>query len=172
MIKLLQQRRSIRKYTSQVIEPEKLEVLGEALLRSPSSRGYNPWEFIFVQDKAILKELSLAKEHGSAFIRDAALAIVVCGDQSKSDVWVEDCSIASIIVQLVAESLGLGSCWVQIHKRMHNESMTSNHYIKEILNLPEDIAVESVIAIGYPAERPEPIKQEFLDYDKIHREKW
>ncbi|MBN2064245.1 MAG: nitroreductase family protein [Sedimentisphaerales bacterium] len=172
MIELLRQRRSVRKFAGQAVEPEKVKVLTEALLRSPSSRGFNPWDFIFVQDKSILSELAGAKESGSSFIKDAALAVVVCGDQSKSDVWVEDCSIASIILQLTAQSLGLGSCWVQIHKRMHSSDMTSNHYLKEVLGLPDNIAVESIIAIGYPAEEPEPIKYDFLDFDKIHTEKW
>ncbi len=172
MIELLRQRRSVRKFTGQAIESEKIKILTEALLRSPSSRGFNPWEFVLVKDKTKLVELAAAKEHGSSFIKDAALAVVVCGDQTKSDVWVEDCSIASIILQLTAQSLGLGSCWVQIHKRMHSNGMTSNHYLKELLGLPDDIAVESIIAIGYPAQEPEPVKYDFLDFDKIHTDKW
>lgn len=172
MLDLLMERCSIRKYKDQPVEAEKIEILKKALLLSPSSRGFEPWEFIFVQDKAILNSLSMAKENGSDFIKDAALAIVVCGDQSKSDVWVEDCSIASLIAHLTASSLGLGSCWVQIHHRMHAEHMTSNHYVKEILNLPDSIAVESIIAIGYPDQEAEPKKLDSLDMTKIHFEKW
>ena len=172
MIELLKQRCSVRKYTKKLIEAEKIEILKEALLLSPSSRNYTPWEFVFVQDKAILEELSMSKEHGSDFVKGAALAIVVCGDQSKSDIWVEDCTIASFVAHTTAASLGLGSCWVQIHHRMHSDHMTSNHYIKEILNLPDSIAVESIIAIGYPDEKPEPKTLEDLDFNKIHNEKW
>ncbi len=172
MLELLKQRCSIRKYKDQPIEAEKIEKLKEAILLSPSSRDFCPWEFIFVQDKNILNELSTAKEHGSAFIKDAALAIVVCGDQNKSDVWVEDCSIASLVAHLTATSLGLGSCWVQIHHRMHAEHMTSNHYLKEILNLPDGIAVESIIAIGYADEQPEKNKTAKPDLTKIHNDKW
>ena len=172
MIELLRQRRSVRQFTDQKIEAEKIGILKEAVLRSPSSRNFDPWEFVFVTDKAVLAELAEAKEKGSAFLKDASLAIVVCGDQTKSDVWVEDCSISSIIAQLTAQSLGLGSCWVQIHKRMHNEHMTSNHYVNEILNLPDGLSVESIIGIGYPAESPEPKETSKLEYEKIHVDKW
>ncbi len=172
MIELLRQRRSIRQFTEQKIESEKIEILQEAVLRSPSSRNFDPWEFVFVTDNAILTELAEAKEHGSEFLKGAQLAIVVCGDQTKSDVWVEDCSIAAIIAQLTAQSLGLASCWVQIHKRMHDDHMTSNHYVKEILNLPDGLSVESIIGIGYAAESREPKDANDLEYEKIHLDKW
>jgi nitroreductase len=51
MIELLRKRRSIRKFTQVKIEPETVELLIEALLRSPSSRGANPWEFIVVDER-------------------------------------------------------------------------------------------------------------------------
>ena len=172
MIELLRQRRSIRQFTDQKVEQEKIEILKEAVLRSPSSRNFEPWEFVFVSDEAILAELADAKQHGSAFLKNAPLAIVICADQTKSDVWVEDCSIASIIAQLTAQSLGLGSCWIQIHKRMHDEHMTSNHYVNEILNLPDGISVESIIAIGYADESPAPKDKSELDNEKIHQDKW
>jgi nitroreductase len=107
MIELLRARRSIRQYTDKRIEPEKIEILKEAVLRSPSSRNFDPWEFIFVDDRDLLKKLSLSKRHGSKFLENAALGIVICGDGHKSDVWIEDCSIASILVQMVAQSMSL-----------------------------------------------------------------
>ncbi|MBN2413483.1 nitroreductase family protein [candidate division KSB1 bacterium] len=166
MIELLRQRKSIRKYTGQKIEPEKIEILKEALLRSPSSWDREPCEFIFVDDKELLEKLSLAKTHGSQFLADAALGIIVCGDNEKSDVWVEDCSIASIIIQLTAQSLGLGSCWIQIRNRMHNEAVTSGEYVQQLLQIPEFIKVESIISIGYAEEHEENEKKE-LQYNKI-----
>ncbi len=167
MIELLRARRSIRKYTDRVIEPKKIEILKEAVLRSPSSRNFDPWEFIFVDDRELLKKLSLSKQHGSKFLENAALGIVICGDGEKSDVWIEDCSIASILVQMVAQSLGLGSCWIQIRKRMHNEQTTSEDYIRRLLNIPDHVHVESIIAIGYPAETREPLPREKLKDEKV-----
>ena len=121
MIEILRKRRSIRKYQATAIDSQAMEVIKEALLRSPSSRGTNPWTFIFVDQKELLGQLSRAKEQGAQFVKDAALAVVVCGDETQSDVWVEDCSIAAIVAQLAAQSLGLGSCWSQIRERAHSK---------------------------------------------------
>ena len=167
MIELLRNRRSIRKYTDKVIEPEKIDILKEAVLRSPSSRNIDPWEFVFVDDRELLKQLALCKPHGAKFLEHAALGIVICAEEQKSDTWIEDCSIASILVQMVAQSIGLGSCWIQIRKRDYNESSTSENYIKDALNILGYIKVESIIAIGYPAEKREPVQPEELKYDKI-----
>jgi len=167
MIDILRKRRSIRKYEKKAIDQQSLEILKEALLRCPSSRDIHPWTFIFVDDPDRLKRLARAKEHGSNFLKDAALGIVVCGDEMMSDVWVEDCTITSIVVQLTAHSLGLGSCWIQIRNRTHSSGKTAEEYIQELLGLPKNLKVESIISIGFPAETKTPIPAEKLDYGKI-----
>jgi nitroreductase len=167
MIEILRKRRSIRRSQAKAIDSQALEVMKEALLRSPSSRGINPWVFIFVDQKELLLQLSQAKEHGAQFIKDAALAVVVCADETKSDVWIEDCSIAAIVAQLAAESLGLGSCWSQIRERAHSKEKSAEKYIQELLHLPGNLKVLSIIAIGVPAESKAPIAKEQLDYTKI-----
>ena len=172
MIDILRARRSIRKYEKRAIDKESREILTEALLRCPSSRGINPWMFIFVEDPDLLRLLAQSKEHGSDFLKDAALGIVVCGDETKSDVWVEDCSIASIVVQLAAQSLGLGSCWIQIRKRPHTKDKTAEEYIQELLGIPQHLKVESIISIGYPAESKKPLPQEKLEFEKIRYNKF
>ena len=172
MIELLRTRRSIRTITSEKIAPEALQVLVEAALRAPSSRGINPWEFIVVDDPALLLKLSQAKQHGSQFLKNAPLAIVVCADSTKSDVWVEDCSIAAIIIQLTAVSLGLGSCWAQIRNREHDTEQSAESYIQELLGLPEQIRVESVLGIGLPAEKKLSLGVDKLQYNKIRNNRW
>ena len=172
MIEILRSRRSIRKFTSEKIAPETIEVLVEAALRAPSSRSINPWEFILVDDPELLRKLSEAKQHGSQFLKNAPLAIVVCADSTKSDVWVEDCSIAAIIIQLTAVSLGLGSCWAQIRNREHDNGHSSEAYIQELLGLPEQIRVETVLGIGHPAEKKIPLAAGKLQHDKIRRNRW
>jgi nitroreductase len=167
MIELLRTRRSIRKYERRSIDEGSLAILREALLRCPSSRGINPWTFIFVDDPALLVALSRAKEHGSAFVKDAALAIVICADGSKSDVWVEDCSVAATVAHLTAHSLGLGSCWVQVRQRRSQDGRAAEEHVREILNIPEGIMVEAIIAMGYPAETREAVPSERLDHGKI-----
>ncbi|MBD3386287.1 NAD(P)H-dependent dehydrogenase/reductase [candidate division KSB1 bacterium] len=168
MIDLVRQRRSIRKYQQKPIEPEKIKLLEETLLRSPTSRNFRPWEFILVDDRDLLNKLSHAKPHGNAFLKEAPLGIVICGNSEKSDVWIEDCSIASILVQMTAQSLGLGSCWIQIRRRQHDEKQSAEAYIQDLLNLPRHIKVESIISIGYAAEERAPLPAEEFLQDKIH----
>jgi len=172
MIELLRKRRSIRKFSAETIAPETRELLIEAALRSPSSRGINPWEFIVVDDPDILRQLAGAKQHGAEFLKGAPLAIVVCADSTKSDVWVEDCAIAAIIIQLAALSVGLGSCWAQIRNRQHDRDITAEGYLQELLGLPEQIKVECVVGIGYPAERKQPVSAGRLQHDKIKSNRW
>ena len=171
-IELLRKRRSIRKFTRDKVAPETVELLIEASLRAPSSRGFNPWEFVVVDDDKLLAGLSRSKEHGSEFLRNAPLAFVVCADSSKSDVWVEDCSIAAIIVQLAALSLGLGSCWVQIRNRPHDGGRSAEEYIRELLSLPEYVKVESIIGIGHPGETKVPVPAKDLQYEKVKRNRF
>jgi len=164
---LIQNRRSIRRYEQRPVEPEKVEMLIEAALRSPSSMGSNPWEFIVITNSAMLERLSRAKPHGATFLKRAPLAIVVCADPAKSSVWVEDASIASIYIHLAAHSLGLGSCWIQIRERMHSEDRTSEDYISELLGIPDHLKVEAMIAVGYPAEKKAPWGKGDLQYEKV-----
>lgn len=167
MLKLLKKRRSIRKYEDKRIEKEKIAQIVQGALLSPSSRGLNPWEFIIVEDRTLLERLSHSKP-GSSFLKNAQLGIVVLGNSSRSDVWIEDTSIASAIIQLTVESMGLGSCWIQIRKRNHTEGKTAENYVREILNIPDSINVLSIISIGYPDEIKEAHKEEDLDYEKVH----
>ena len=167
-IPLIQKRRSIRRFLKRDVEPEKIDLLVEAALRAPSSRGLNPWEFIVITESEKLERLSTAKEHGSSFLKNASLGIVVCADPKKCDVWVEDTSIASIFIHLAALSLSLGSCWIQIRDRMHNDMMTAEEYIAGVLKIPANLKVESIVAIGYPDEEKPPHAKEELQYEKVH----
>ncbi len=164
---LISTRRSIRKFKSQPVEKEKIDILIETALRSPSSRGFNPWQFIVIEEGTILEKLSMAKPHGSEFLKGAPLGIVICGDPSKSDVWVEDTSIASILIHLAAHDMGLGSCWIQIRKREHDASKSSDVYVKELLHIPDNIMVEAIIAIGYPDEIKKAHKKDRLQFQKV-----
>jgi len=166
-LNLISTRRSIRKFKPQPVEKEKIDTLIEAALRSPSSRGFNPWRFVVIEDRTILRQLSRAKPHGADFLKEAPLGIVVCGDPSKSDVWIEDTSIASVFIHLAAHDLGLGSCWIQIRKREHNDLESADVYVKELLNIPDNMMIESIIAIGYPDEVKKNHKKDSLPFHKI-----
>jgi nitroreductase len=86
MIELLRKRRSIRKYTGTPVDRPALDLLLEAALRAPSSRNRKPCEFVVVDNPELLAGLATAKAHGSGFLKDAPLAIVVCADGAKSDI--------------------------------------------------------------------------------------
>jgi nitroreductase len=115
-----------------------------------------------------LKTLSRAKPHGSLFLQNATLGIAVCADAKKSDVWVEDASIAAIFMQLAAESLGLSSCWIQIRERMHDQTQTAEAYVSETLNIPERLKLACIVAVGYPDEKKAAHPREALQYEKVH----
>jgi nitroreductase len=167
MLEVLRKRRSIRKFKKDGIDPARLDDLKEAVLRSPSSRGIKPWKFFFVQDAEVIRRLSLCKEHGSSFLKDAPLVVVVCGDETASDVWIEDCSIAALILHLTAESLGLGGCWIQIRNRKHSAELTSEEYVKKVLDLAGPLRVLAMIAIGQPDEVKAGRPFESLDHSKV-----
>ena len=166
-IDLLRSRRSIRRFLDRPVEAEKVDLLVEAALRSPSSRGCNPWEFVVVTDPEIIDRLSHAKPHGAAFLAKAPLAIVVCADPQKSDVWVEDASIAAIILHLGASDLGLGSCWIQLRKRDHDQTQSAGEYAAEVVGLPPGMVVSAIMAIGYAAQHPTPHPLESLQREKV-----
>lgn len=168
LLDLLRRRRSIRQFTDQPVEQEKVDALIETVLRSPSSRSLNPWEFIVVTDPQLNSQLAQAKPHGATFIKNAPLAVVVCADPSKCDVWVEDCSIATLLLHLAAADLGLGSCWVQIRMREHNETLSAEQYIKDLFNIPAGMVVEAVVAIGYAKEDKPGHPDSSLLRDRVH----
>ena len=126
----------------------------------------------YTDDKEILKELSHCKEQASSFIADAALAIVVMADPLASDVWIEDASIASIMIQLQAEDLGLGSCWVQVRERFTATGMPSDEFVHGILDIPLQLQILSVIAIGHKGMERKPFNEEHLQWEKIHINKF
>ncbi|KIH77426.1 Nitroreductase [Geoalkalibacter ferrihydriticus] len=168
ILDLLKQRRSIRQFKPEPLSAEEIKILAEAVLRSPSSRGRNPWEFIFITESDLRAQVSLAKPHGADFLSQAPLAVAVVADPNKCDVWIEDCSIAAILLQITAESLGLGSCWAQMRLREHGDGDSAEDYLREVLQLPKDYVVPFIIGIGRPAESKPGHSQEDLAWEKIH----
>ncbi|AGF76748.1 nitroreductase [Desulfocapsa sulfexigens DSM 10523] len=171
-IELLRKRRSVRQFQDKAIEQDKVDLLIEAMLRAPSSRSLYPWEFIVVQDKNTIEALAKAKVHGSAFMKNASLAIAVCADPDKCDVWVEDCSIATLLLHLEATDLGLGSCWVQIRLREHDNQRSAEAYVAETLGLKEGMVVEAVVAIGYPEKESNGHPDSSLLKDRVSFERY
>ncbi len=171
MLELLYKRRSIRKYKSTKVDAATVQSFLKAALLSPSSRGFQPWQFVVVDDSDVLTQLALAKK-GASFLKGAALGIVILADPGLSDVWIEDAAIAATILHLTSESLGLGSCWIQIRERQHTESETAEQYVQRILGIPDNLKVASMISIGYPDESKSPHTDGDLRLDKVHNNKF
>lgn len=169
---LLRSRRSIRRFQDRPVETDKIDLLVEAALRSPSSRGLNPWSFVVVRDKETLATLAQAKPHGASFLAGAPLAIVVCADPSICDVWVEDASIATLNLHLATTDIGLGSCWIQLRKRDHADGGSASAFVADKLDLPPRMEVLAIMAIGYPQEEKKPHPSESLQYAKVSWERF
>jgi nitroreductase len=168
LMELIRQRRSVRRFQARPVEKAKTQALLEAALRAPSSRSLNPWEFVLVDDPSLLAELAGAKPHGASFLAQAPLGIVVCADPARCDVWVEDCAIAVTFVQLTAQSLGLGSCWIQIRNRDHAQGGSAGEHVARVLGLPVRLEVEAMIAVGYPDETKPAHPAHSLLKDRLH----
>jgi nitroreductase len=138
---LIKNRRSMRKFTNEELTQDEVVSLMKAALMSPSSKRSNCWQFVVVEDKEMLEHLSHCKEMGATFLKDAALAIVVLADPLVSDVWIEDAAVATLMIQLQAEDLGLGSCWIQVRERYTTDGTPSNEYVHAAFPLSSVIGV-------------------------------
>ena len=165
---LIKNRRSTRKFTDRLLNPEQVEMILKAALMAPASKRKNPWQFVVVEDKEMLAKLSECKPVGAAFLKDCALAVVVLANVMESDVWVEDASVASIYMQLQAEDLGLGSCWCQIRNRQTEDDADAAQYVRGLLNIPYQLEVLSIIGFGYKDQERKPFDESHLQWEKIH----
>lgn len=149
LLSIFQQRHSIRKYTGAPIDDAALTQIIQAGLLSASSRSIRPWEFI-----------------------------VVIANAEVSDVWIEDSSIAMANMHLMADSLGIGSCWIQGRLRTATSadfgtaSITTEDYVRECLHFPEGYKLEAILSLGMPAEEKTPAELSKLPFEKIHYEKF
>ncbi|MBQ9015424.1 MAG: nitroreductase family protein [Firmicutes bacterium] len=169
LIEIMRNRRSIRKYTEEAVSEEKLQQILQAGLLAPTSRGKRPWEFYVVKDKEMLEKLSKAKQHGAALIAGCDAAIAVFADSDLSDAWIEDSSIALAYMDLMASSLGVGSCWVQMRMRKDENDADAEKNVQRIMGLQEPFRMVGILALGMPAEEKEPYELDELKWEKVHR---
>ena len=128
---LIKARRSMRKFTEEELTQEQVVTLMKAALMAPTSKRSNAWQFIVVDEKDKLKELSYCKEQASQ-----------------------------------------GSCWVQVRERFTASGMPSGEYVHEVLDIPLQLQVLSVIAIGHKGMERKPFNEDNLQWEKIHINKY
>lgn len=173
LLQLMLNRRSVRKYTGEAVPEDKLKLILQAGLSSATSKNRKPWEFVVVQQKETLKALAKCRAGAAGMLEKAGCAIVVFGDTFVTpDVWVEDCSIAMSNMHLMADALGLGSCWIQGRLRETAEGKSTEDYGRELLGVPENFALEAILSIGVSVERPNGYTVEDLKEEKVHWEKF
>ncbi len=153
------ERRSIRRYNDTNIEDDIINELIKAGMNAPSSWNSKPWEFIIVSDKDKLNNLSTVTEF-SSMLKDANKAIVVIGKDEKKH-WQQDLAACTQNILLMATEKNIGSCWIGIAPDDKNESN-----VKNILDIPNEYRVFSIISLGYSDIKKE-INNNF-DLNKIH----
>jgi nitroreductase len=161
-------RRSIRKYKKrQVIPQTAIEFILNAGMCAPSARNKKPWQFIVCQNPQTLDILSERHPYAQ-MLKDASLAILVCGDKSLDDnesYLLQNCAAAAQNILLATHASELGAVWLGIHPREERILMC-----KEIFELPDFILPIALISIGIPNE--EKPKNNRFDETKVKWEKW
>lgn len=165
-------RRSYRKFTPEEVDPEAVKTIIRAALMSPTSKTRRAWHFIVVDDKLDIEKIADAKDAGAQLLKGAPLAIVVLGNPHENDCWIEDGSIAAISMQYQAEELGLGSCWVQMRDRGLSDGTSADEVLRGILDIPEEMRVLCVLAVGHKAEERKPQDEEKLKWENVHIAKY
>lgn len=151
---VIDRRHSVRKYTDRPVDRELLEAIVRAAETAPSSRNSHSTSFVIIEDKDTLEALSQMRDYGSALLSGAPAAIVILGDTSKTDLWVDNCAISAAFAQLAVTSMDLVSCWVHINGRprlkAEPEGAGAVEYVTELLGIKEGLVPYCAIAIGYP----------------------
>lgn len=165
-------RRSCRDFKTTEIAPEHIETLFQSAFFAPSSKGRQGWDIIAVDNKADIEKLAEAKEHYISFIANAPLVVVLCGDKSVNDCWIEDASIVGVSMQYQAEELSLGSCWIQVRDRYLSDNTSCEEIVRGILDIPANQQVLALIAFGYPNKTNAPHNADKIKWEKVHIGKW
>ena len=164
---LARNRRSHRKFTDERVTEEQLQVLLDAALMAPTSKGMHSYSFCVVENAATLAALSQCKSMGSQFLSDAPCAIVVMAEPEISDVWIEDASVAATMLLLSAENCDLGACWVQIRERLQEDGSPASLAVRELLHLTPEQEPLCIVAIGKKAQDVPPHTEEDLRWERL-----
>ena len=155
-LEVIEKRRSVRTYSDRPVEKEVLDAIVKVAQTAPSSRNSKSSAFMIIEDKDTIVALSQMRDSGSALLSGAQAAIVVMGDKSKTDLWVDNCAISATFVQLAVTAMDLVSCWVHCNGRprlkAEPEGTGADEYVAELLGIKDGLRPYCVVAIGYPVE--------------------
>lgn len=162
----------MRKFTEERLTDGQKKTILRAALISPTAKNNRGWAFVTVENPVILKELSRCRAMGSGFLAEAVFAVVVLGQPSENDCWIEDCSIAAIDMQLQAEDLGLGSCWCHIRGRAGADGKPAKETIAELLGVPEQYEPLCIVGFGYKNMERKPYEDDKIEWSKVHKDRF
>ena len=155
-------RKSVRHYTDQEVETDKLLTLVKAGMAAPTAMNRQPWSFIIVTNMA--QVASINDRPGLMMLKKAKAVILVLGKKDEK-FWQQDCSAATENILLAAEALGLGAVWCAGYPMTDR---TESY--KELFNYSDDYEVLSLISIGYSTGEDQP-KDKYKE-EKIHWNRW
>ena len=163
----IENRRSIRKFKDEKISDKQIEQIVRAGMYAPSAGNEQPWHFIIIKDKLLLKQIPKIHKYAK-MMNSADIGIFVCYDPScekHESMAVQDCSAATQNMLLAIHDLGLGGCWIGVYPRKDRMKK-----LQDLFNIPDAIIPFSLIAVGVPDE----IKNGVNRYkkDRIHYETW
>jgi len=161
------ERRSVRKYTDQVISDEEINLILEAAMYAPSAVNKQPWHFIVVSQKKTFRKITEIHPNAS-FLEGASHAILICGDeklQHDEGYYLADCGATTQNILLAAQGLGIGSCWIGIFPREARQKS-----IAELFRLPDHVQPFALVSLGFPDETKK--QPDRFSPEKIHREYW
>jgi nitroreductase len=167
VIRSLLERRSIRSYTGKPVEKTTIRLLLTSAMYAPSASNEQPWHFVVIQERKLLDRIPDVHPY-SSMLKEAALAILVCGDEQlekSKGYWPVDCSAATENLLLAAHALGLGAVWLGVYPRRERQEG-----IRKIFKLPPHIHPFSLVSVGYPAEK-KAIPDRYRE-DRVHWDKW
>ena len=167
MLEIMRRRRSVRRYNEEKISDEQLKQIVSAALLAPSGHSKYPCEFIVVKNREVLEKMSHCRKGVAKMLESAAAAVVVVADKDKSDTFVEDSCVAMMSMELLATSLRIGNCWIQVRGREAEDDSVSEDYLRGILNFPENFACQAILSLGYPAKEPRARELDKLNFDKV-----
>ncbi len=156
-------RTSVRNYTDQPIESEKIDKLLRAAFAAPSAGNQQPWEYYVVTDPDRLNALAGTSPYAGC-VQHASLALVPCyrtRDLRCPEYVQIDLSASTENVLLEAEELGLGAVWLGIAPLQDRMDA-----VKKVLDIPADLEAFAIISCGYPARKQ--TQEDRYDPDRIH----
>ena len=162
VIETILARRSIRKYTAQPVEREKLELIVKCGINAPSGLNKQPWEVRVVDDAAYIDGLTAlyTKANPKAaedpnfknMFRNAPAVIFIASPVDGSGQL--DCGLLGENMVLAAQSLGLGSCCLGGPTRFMTDAAEAAPYLEK-LGFSEGYKLLYAIGVGYPDEAPD-----------------